>query len=65
MISDPILCDSCRDKWNKDIHLEIEVKWVYSSHSGIYPYCIHRFREIKLTEDNLEMLERKAEEQGL
>jgi hypothetical protein len=62
MTTDPILCDDCRHKWNKDLPLVIEVKWVYKAHNGCYCYCIHAFNTIKLTETNLEMLERKYEE---
>jgi len=61
--TNPMLCEVCREKWNKDVPLVIEVRWVYDNlENSCRCYCIHLFRKIKLTEDNLEMLERKWEE---
>lgn len=66
----PKLCDACMNKYRGCAPLTVEMKFVFSNVPDEYGYscnipqcyCIHKFREIKLTETNLELLERKYEE---
>ena len=60
-------CNTVKETWwaetqNTKNGPVFEVKWVYEAGEGFKVYCIHKFRELKLVESNLDLLERKLDE---
>lgn len=59
-------CDNIKEAWIQGSDWKngpvFETKWIYEAGEGFKAYCIHKFRELKLAESNLDLLERKLDE---